>query len=748
MPGEISRRVGAALLGLSLGSGPRAAEHGGVPDPGFLERYAATHRFRLGQPVAVEPAPDGTKVLFLRSGPRSFVQDLYELDLSTGEERVVLRAEALLGGAEETVTSEEKARRERLRMVARGIASYDLSRDGRRILVPLSGRLFVLERGSGVVRELRSENGPAVDPQLSPDVTKVACVRQGELYVIDIGSGVERRLTEGASEGITNGLAEFVAQEEMGRHHGFWWSPDSRRIVYQRTDTSGVDRMTVADLARPEVPPQRWPYPRPGTPNARVELGIVALDGAGTTWIRWDRERYEYLARVGWEDRGPLTILVQDRRQTEERLLEVDPRDGSTSTLLVETDDAWLDLHPGVPAWLPDGSGFLWTAERRGTLELELRKRDGSLAHTLTDPSLGLQSLIGMLGSRQALVRASTDPIETHLVLVPVDPAGGKPRRLTFESGVHDARVNRGGTLGVRWVATREGETRWEAMGPDGTARARLRSVAETPGFPLNLEFTSAGSEHDFRAVVIRPRNFQADRVYPVIVHVYGGPTAQMVRAAGIDLALNQWIADHGFVVVRIDGRGTPNRGREWRRPIKGDLIGIPLADHELTLRLLGERYPELDLSRVGIYGWSFGGYFAAMAVMRVPDLFRVGVAGAPVADWRDYDTHYTERYLGLPQENPEGYRATNLVSHVARLSRPLLIIHGTADDNVYFAHSLKLADALFRAGKGFEFLPLSGLTHMVPEPQVAQRLYGRILGYFAEHLGRPGPRVEGARRP
>jgi dipeptidyl-peptidase-4 len=263
----------------------------------------------------------------------------------------------------------------------------------------------------------------------------------------------------------------------------------------------------------------------------------------------------------------------------------------------------------------------------------------------------------------------------------------------------------------------------------------KLTNVAEKPPFVPEVELAVVGDEPRLHAALIRPRNFDAMRRYPVVVNIYGGPTLQMVTLDRRRHLLNQWIADHGFIVVAIDNRGTPARNRPWERAIKGNFIELPLADQVRGLAALGEKYRELDLSRVGIYGWSFGGYASAMAVMQRPDVFHVGVAGAPVVDWADYDTHYTERYLGLPADNPSGYHASSVLTYADRLRRPLLIIHGTADDNVYFLHSMKLCDALFRAGRPYDFLPLAGFTHMVPDPLITQRLYGRIVDYFVEHL-------------
>ena len=310
--------------------------------------------------------------------------------------------------------------------------------------------------------------------------------------------------------------------------------------------------------------------------------------------------------------------------------------------------------------------------------------------------------------------------------------------RLSDEPGAHSVDSSGSEPLFVMASATLSGKLRWTVHGSGGPTGHDLLSLAETAGFEPNLEFTTVGSDPEFHAVLVRPRDGGGDRRYPVIVHVYGGPTSLMVRRTPGRYVLDQWIADHGYIVVAIDGRGTPNRGREWQRAVKHDLIEIPLRDQAAALGLLGKKYHELDLKRVGIYGWSFGGYFSAMAVMRMPDVFHVGVAGAPVVDWHDYDTHYTERYMGLPQNNEDGYRASNVLTYADRLSRPLLLIHGTSDDNVYFMHSLKLADALFRQGRRFDFLPLAGFTHMVPDPLVTTRLYTRIMDHFDRHLTRP----------
>jgi dipeptidyl-peptidase-4 len=320
-----------------------------------------------------------------------------------------------------------------------------------------------------------------------------------------------------------------------------------------------------------------------------------------------------------------------------------------------------------------------------------------------------------------------------------MDAHAAPPEPVTRAAGIHDAQFAENGRVWIHTYRGLEGDPTFEVTDAEGKVLGRIPSLAETPRITVHANFETVGSRH-LNAVVIRPSDFQQDLRYPVILYVYGGPHSNFVNRSAYDYLIPQWIADHGFVVVSVDGRGTPGRGREWERSIKGNLIELPLEDQVEALHALGARHPEMDLDRTGIYGWSFGGYFSAMGVMRRPELFRAGVAGAPVVDWEDYDTHYTERYMDLPESNPGGYRSASVLTYAPRLERPLLIVHGTVDDNVYFLHSMKLVNALFRAGKTFEFLPLAGFTHMVPDPLVTARLYQKIEEFFEEHLGEPQP--------
>lgn len=741
--------AGLAIAGLA------PAQDAPIPDPNFLRAYAETSRFSGGEPTSVTLLPDAQGALFLRSEPRSFVRNLFAVDAS-GRERTLLTAEQILGDGEEQLTKEELARRERMRLSARGIVSYSLAEDGRTILVPLSGRLFLVDRITGERRELPSEGGSPLDARMTRDASIVGAVRDGDLYLIDTAANEQFRVTDRSREAetVSFGEAEFVAQEEMGRRHGYWFAPDNSAIAYQRTDVEGLEQFTIADPGNPAKPATTWPYPRAGTKNADVRLFVQPLDGArpvgAPTEVRWDREAYPYLAKVEWQKGSPLTILVQNRAQNEQKYLSVDPANGYTTELLTERDRAWLNLDDSTPKWLSDGSGFLWAVERPAGWALELRDRAGRVSQTVVEPSLGFRALAHVdedaFGGRgAAYVTASDDPTQTHVYRVPLYPDDGAPVKLTVAPGAHSISVAKDGAtalLNSRPLVGEQTRTVYDLRDATPTTLGeplfQLRSLAVSPGFRPSLEFTRTGPRRDIDAVIVRPRDFDANKQYPVIVNVYGGPTSVMVERVRDRYLFQQWIADHGFIVVAMDGRGTPRRDAAWQRAVHKDFITKPLEDQVRGLQSLGERYREMDLSRVGIYGWSYGGYFSAMAVMQRPDVFQVGVAGAPVTDWIDYDTHYTERYAGHPETDAESYAVSNVLTYADKLERPLLIIHGTADDNVYFVHALKMADALFKAGKDFDFLPLSNQTHRVSDPDFVVPMWTRVVNYFEEHLGDP----------
>lgn len=727
------------LLTMSFSATTHAA------DPEFLRQHAETRGFMLGRPSNARPAPDGRSVLFLRAPARSPVLSLYEFDVASGKTRELLTPEQLLKGAEEKLSPAERAQRERKRISSRGFTSFELSQDGTQILLTLSGHLYIVRRSDSTVRELRTGDAPVLDPHFSPDGHYVSFVRGGDLYVLELAGATnkETRLTTSPDPRITNGLAEFVAQEEMSRYHGYWWSPDSRQIAFEQADNRNVETLRIADLSHPEREPEATAYPRPGKANAEVRLGVVPVTGGSISWVQWDRKRLPYLAQVVWKEGGPLTLVVMSREQHDLEVLAAEPQGTSavaTRRLVTEHDDAWINLDQSLPRWLKDGSGFLWSTEREGVRRLELHGADGRLTKVLRVTDSGAEAEFSALLSiddkaHQAYVIASAEPTEKHVFRVPL--SGSAATRLSTTPGYHFAALSDDHHVYVMASSTLEtmpASTVHVIDGKKERVAGDLPSVAENPPFVSHPELVRVGAQ-DFRAAIVRPRNFDPHRKYPVVVDVYGGPHANQVVRAQASFLRRQWVADQGFIVVSADGRGTPGRGRTWERAIRGDFSTVTLDDQVAALKALGAKYPEMDLSRVGIFGWSFGGYMSALAVLRRPDVFHVGVAGAPVTEWMDYDTCYTERYLGMPENNAEGYRKSSLLTSAESLSRPLLLIHGTSDDNVYFTHTLKLSEALFRAGKAFGLLPLSGFTHIVPDPLVQERLWTRIVDALAAAL-------------
>lgn len=393
-----------------------------------------------------------------------------------------------------------------------------------------------------------------------------------------------------------------------------------------------------------------------------------------------------------------------------------------------------MNIDQEMPRWFPDGSAFLWTSEREGAWQLEMRDAEGQLKRVIVPPNLHYHNLVDFNARQRKIVfSGGSNPTELHLHTISLD--GGHSQQLTAEAGLYGATYNTNQTLSVRSASTSTKMPVASVHDAEGKWIADLPSVAEAPPFTPHALILQLPESRDMYAEVLRPAQFEPGRKYPVIVYVYGGPHAIVVNASMAGNLLHQWLADQGFIVVSMDGRGTPGRGRDWERAIHKNFGTVPLEDQVAGLQALAKQVPEIDLSRVGITGWSFGGYMSALAVLRRPDVYKAGVAGAPVVDWLDYDTHYTERYLGLPEQNSDAYRQGSLLTYANKLGGSLLLLHGTADDNVYFRHSLKLVDALFRNGQNFEILPLSGLTHMVPDPVVTERLWTRIADYFHAHL-------------
>jgi dipeptidyl-peptidase-4 len=712
----------------------------------FPRQEARTRRFTLGVPRAFRISPDGTRVVFLRSkGGADRVTCLWTLDVSTGNERLVADPRDL-GADEENLPPEERARRERVREQAGGIVAYATDSAVTVAAFALSGRVYAVG--------LTGENGadtdskpyevtthtPALDPRPDPRGRRLAYVCDGALRVTGLDrTAWDRALADPEGQaGVTYGLPEFIAGEEMDRHRGYWWSPDGNALLVARVDENPVKRWYIADPANPAKPPAEVAYPAAGTPNADVRLLIVQVTGRQVA-VDIDHAAFPYVVTATWPGGHDPLVVVQTRDQRTMRLLSVDPATGGCEVIREDTDPRWLEIVLGVPAWTRDGR-IAWTTDSASTRRLLVATpaelRDHS-AKPVTPPGLQVREIAGVDGDTVLFRASSMEPTEIELWAYGPDGM----TKLIEEPGVHAGSQAGGTTL----LASRTlGKTGLDVrVQRDGQAPAGIASLAEQPSLPAPAPVIFGAGERGIRTAVLFPSWHQPGQgKLPVLLDPYGGPHAQRVLAARGAYLESQWFAEQGFAVVIADGRGTPGRGPEWERAVAGDLAGPVLADQVDALAAAAARFADLDTGKVAIRGWSFGGYLAALAVLSRPDLFHAAVAGAPVTDYRLYDTHYTERYLGLPETGQESYDRSSVITlaerTVAQHPRPLLLIHGLADDNVVVAHTLRLSAALLAAGYPHEVLPLTGMTHMASSETVAENLLKLQLVFLRRALLTP----------
>jgi dipeptidyl-peptidase-4 len=684
-----------------------------APTDSFPRLRARTQRFTLGEPRTISICADGERVLFLRAAAGDDARTgLWVVDLPAGDERAVVDP-----AADDNLPAAERMRRERVREGASGVVSYAADDAGRVAAFAVGGRLHVVEVDTGEVQAL----GNAVacfDPRPDPTGRHVAYVDGRDLRIVGVDGKDDRVLVGEPTDGVSWGRAEFVAAEEMARYRGFWWAPDGSALLVARVDETPVAQWWIADPAHPDQAPTAVRYPAAGTANAEVSLWLVGLDGERRE-VGWDHDRFPYLGAVSWSASGPPLLTVVSRDQHAVAFLAVEPATGETTLRCEDTDAAWVDLFSGTPAWLGD------RLVRIAVVDGANRLMVGELA--VTPPELYVRSVAGITGD--AIVLSGSDGDPTQIAVYRWSDAGLEC--LTPTPGVH--RVVVGGATTVISSASMDTDgTRTVVHVGDSTRD--LVSYAMVSSLQPAVRLLALGSR-GLAAGLVLPRDHQPGTSLPVLVDPYGGPHAQRVLAAKSAWLEPQWLADQGFAVLVVDGRGTPGRSPAWEREVHLDFVGPVLDDQVDALHAAAELEPDLDLSRVGIRGWSFGGWLAAVAVLRRPEVFTVGIAGAPVTDWSLYDTFYTERYLGTPQENPAVYRHCSLLDDAPSLSRPLLIIHGLADDNVVSAHTLRFSQRLTEAGRPHSVLPLTGVTHMTPQEAVAENLLLLQVEFLKRHL-------------
>ncbi|MCH4837760.1 prolyl oligopeptidase family serine peptidase [Bifidobacterium longum] len=788
----------------------------------FPRLRARTLRFGCGAPRSAQTVGDGSRALFLRSdGPEDLVTALWLSWFDeSGEHHETKLADPreLLGATadSEDVPAEEKARRERAREGGTGIVGYSADDDGNRIVFTINGRLFLTEIAwndeTGApephTRELAGEwldedpemYTPVLNPRIAPDGEHVLYTTGSYLMLVDIGGELGDRITAVYGVSVEDedgnpaentwkiGLAEFVAGEEMDRYDGFWWAPDSQHVLFESFDTADEPTWYISDPADPEKPAAGRRYPRALTRNADVYLTVITLAFdendryagiTGNADVDWDREAYEYVAAVSWRRGHDPLVLVQNRRQTRDQVLEVAVAAdgaalGATRVLEEHANEQWIDLVHGTPAYTPDDRlvcslNDMATDTNRLTVDgrpftpagwnvrtvLAVTDED-VLAVVQRAPEIATEVPRAWAGSGAASDAESLfgghDARSFDVVSMGYDgsvaPITTEPGQWTASRGargmVVSGRDMRSARARMRHIVTRRAvggvtdaviaaNTSDAANTTDITA-ADITSTAAEPGFTPNVTFTRLG-EHRLYTAIIAPSPSSpyahADKL-PVLMKPYGGPGFQQVVASQSFYWEGQWWADQGFLVVTADGRGTTGRGPAWDRAIFENMKGVTLADQIEAVNALPEAVSRLnadgrrpgvpapDLDKVCMIGWSYGGFLSALAVLDAPNVFKAACAGAPPTDWTLYDTHYTERYLSL---DPDVYYRNGIVQDAPKLERPLMLIHGFADDNVTIAHSLRLSQALMAAGRPHTFLPLTGITHMTNDETVAENL-------------------------
>ncbi|MEN3307711.1 MAG: dipeptidyl-peptidase 4 [Micromonosporaceae bacterium] len=709
----------------------------------YPELASRTRRFSLGAPRAVTVAADGSRVVFLRStGPQDTVDRLYVFDVASGSERLVADPPALVSGDSPDLPPAERALRERLRLSASGIGSYAANPSATVAAFALGGELFRVDLTDGTVKPVPSA-GSVIDPRPDPAGTRIAYVSAGQLRTTSEHGGDS--LIAGEQD-ITWGLAEFIAAEEFSRYRGYWWAPDGQSLLAARVDEARVPRWTLHDPAEPASPPTTLAYPHAGATNAEVTLHLLDLDG-GWVDVHWDRETYPYLVAVSWSETGGPLITVLRRLQQHGLVLAVDPRTGETQVHAELADPRWVEPVPGTPMYLPDGRVLVGGELAHDGYDARCLFADGTL---LTPPSLYVRRVCGRIGRPSAsgvdlLVEASEgEPSEQYLYRVTahagapvVDaarvPIGGSAPGPGWHTG-----SGGGDTIVVGSLSLDHAGTRW-TVSHAGQVVGELANLAATPPYAPRPALQRV-TDRRLPTGVLYPRTHVAGRRLPVLVDIYGGPAHQEVLATRARWLEKQWWADQGYAVVVVDNRGTPGVSPSFEKVVHRRLADVVLTDQVDALRALVDKHPDLDLERVAIRGWSFGGWLAGLAVLRRPDVYHAAVLGAPVSDWELYDTAYTERYLGMPDDGSDVYAHHSLVELAAEPpvrpadARPMLIIHGLADDNVVAAHTLRLSGALLAAGRPHAVVPLTGASHMAAGG-IAERLLRFELAFLRRSL-------------
>jgi len=711
--------------------------------------------------TGVKISPDGSRITYLKGSDADNNRlDLWEYDVHRQHADLLIDSRSL-AHAGDALSDEELARRERQRTAAlSGILEYAYAPSGRSLIFTLDGTVYLYDLTQPKAHRVARVSPPGgfvTDATVSSRGRYVSYVRDQNLYAYDVSANQELALTRDGGGPVKNGMAEFVAQEEMDRSTGYWWAPDDRHVAFARVDETPVPLLERVEIAADGVTAHAQRYPTAGNPNVSVRLGVKNLESGAVTWIDLGDDPDIYLARVDWlPDGRTLAVQRESRDQHRLDLLFADVDSGATRLILSEASPTWIELNDEL-TFLKNSREFLWKSSRDGFEHLYLYDDSGKLLRRLTAGPWNVDDLraraIKAVDEEHRLVYFTANersPTCRDLYVTSLDTRAPEAvRRLTDAHGVHGITISLKGRFYVDQFASSRQPLQVAVHRLDGTALGFLmenRLDAAHPDAPYLADnatpefgtLTAAdGAILQYR--LFKPRDFDPGRQYPAIVDVYGGPGAQRVLDDWTGSSFAQILTRRGYVVFQLDNRGSGFRGRAFQAPIYGRLGEVEVADQIMgTQWLTAQGF--VDAKRIGVWGWSYGGYMTLMLMFKAPALYRAGAAGAPVTDWTLYDTHYTERYLGKPQDNAAGYEASSVLPYAKDLEGSLLIIHGMADDNVLFTHSTKLFKRLQDLGKPFEVMVYPGAKHGLTRQHDGRHAYATILRFFDEKLRDSAP--------
>ena len=698
-------------------------------------------------PRGLKFSPDGTRVTFLKSSEDDArVLDLWEYNLADKKAQLLVKASDITGGEEE-LSEEERGRRERMRISNLGIVDFSWSRNGDKLLFPLGGDLYEYSLADKKTNRLTNNPEYELDSRFSPNANFVSYIEDNNIHIVDVKTQVHLKLTSSNSSTVKNGVAEFIAMEEMDRDTGYWWSNDEKYIAYIQFDEKNIDERGRYEVVRDGFNVLQERYPRAGSKNVTVKLGILELENGNTKWVDLGEEQDIYLPRVKWlPDSSGIFFQKENRGQTKLELIFADANTAVTSTVLTETSDTWINLNHGL-TFLKNGTEFLWQSERNGYSHIYHYRNDGKLINQLTDGKWVVNGSISVNEQKGEVyfVGNATDYLERHLYSVALDSdKESSPKRISKRSGWHTVSISGDSQSYIDNFSNPETPPQVAIHNMDGS---RLMWIEENQ-WNKDHPYYAYKDQHimpeygvienddgdELHYQMYKPANMEKGKKYPVIFALYGGPGSQLVRKSWGNLLHQVWAQD-GYVVFTLDNRGTSNKGTDF-----AGAVYRHMGKYEVEDQVAGADYLKtldfIDEKNIGVQGHSYGGYMVLMSMFTASDVFKVGVSGAPVTDWRLYDTHYTERFLGHTEEGKDVYDKSSVFPYVEGLKGKLLILHGMADDNVLFNHTSKLLDEMQQKVIQFDFMAYPGQTHRLGSDRMRRRhVYETIKRYFDDHL-------------